>query len=90
MNTKILQKCIDELKSKTPNLSYLRGMLETLYDMQETVHEIKTTDIREIPKDKLIPLVKPTDDEQSILDAKAKANLAEIMKMATIEEVTHK
>lgn len=35
MNTKLLQKAIDELKSDKPDLSYLRGMLETLMEMQE-------------------------------------------------------
>lgn len=34
MNTKLLQKAIDELKSDKPDLSYLRGMLETMMDMQ--------------------------------------------------------
>lgn len=33
MNTKILQKCLEELKKETPDLSYLRGTLETLIEM---------------------------------------------------------
>lgn len=34
MNTSILKKCIAELQKETPDLSYLRGMLETLLEMQ--------------------------------------------------------
>lgn len=33
MNTKILQKCLEELKKDKPDLSYLRGTLETLIEM---------------------------------------------------------
>lgn len=33
MNTKILQKCLDELKKESPNVDYIRGMLETLVEM---------------------------------------------------------
>lgn len=32
MNTQILNKCIEELKKETPDLSYIRGILETLVD----------------------------------------------------------
>lgn len=33
MNTKLLQKCIDKLGEQTPDLSYVRGILETLMEM---------------------------------------------------------
>lgn len=33
MNTKILQKCVEELNKEQPNLSYIKGMLETLIEM---------------------------------------------------------
>jgi len=33
MNIKILTKCLDELNTPTPNISYLKGMLETLIEM---------------------------------------------------------
>lgn len=36
MNTNILQKCVDELKKETPNLSYVQGMLETVIEMTAT------------------------------------------------------
>ena len=35
IHTKILQKCIDELNKENPDLSYLKGMLETLSEMSE-------------------------------------------------------
>lgn len=37
MNTRILQKCLDELKKDSPNVDYLRGMLETLVEMGDQV-----------------------------------------------------
>ena len=33
MNTTILAKCIEELKKETPDISYIRGALETLLEM---------------------------------------------------------
>jgi len=32
MNKKILQRVVDELKKEKPDLSYIRGVLETLID----------------------------------------------------------
>lgn len=34
MNSNILLKCIEELKKDAPDLSYLRGMLETLSELE--------------------------------------------------------
>lgn len=33
MNTQLLQKCIDKLSEKRPNIPYVLGMLETLKEM---------------------------------------------------------
>ena len=33
MNTTILQKCVAELAKDTPDLSYIKGILETLIDI---------------------------------------------------------
>ncbi len=33
MNSNILKKCVDELNAKEPNISYIKGMLETLIEM---------------------------------------------------------
>lgn len=34
-NNTILQKCVDELKTEKPDLSYVRGMIETLIAVAE-------------------------------------------------------
>lgn len=34
-NNTILQKCVDELKAENPDLSYIRGMIETLIAVAE-------------------------------------------------------
>lgn len=44
MNTKIISKCLDELAKDSPDLSYIRGMLETLV-------EISSDPWDRIPKD---------------------------------------
>ena len=33
MNTKILQKCVDELNKEQPNIPYIKGILETLIEV---------------------------------------------------------
>lgn len=33
MNTNILKKCLDELNKETPDISYIRGMIETLSEI---------------------------------------------------------
>lgn len=43
MNTKILQKCLDELKKEQPNVDYIRGMLETLVEMGDTAPVVVRT-----------------------------------------------
>ncbi len=35
MNTKILSKCVEELNKPEPNLSYIKGMLETVIEMSD-------------------------------------------------------
>lgn len=40
MNTKILQKCLDELKKDSPNVDYIRGMLETLVEMGDVAQVV--------------------------------------------------
>lgn len=36
MNTTILKKCIDSLNSESPDISYIKGMLETLMELNQT------------------------------------------------------
>lgn len=35
MNGRILKKCLDELSKTIPDISYIRGMLETLHEQIE-------------------------------------------------------
>jgi len=79
MNTVILKKCVEELNKETPRLDYVRGMLETLIEIQET----KTV----IPEKKLtaadFAVAVPASDEAAMLDAKARAALAIIKETQT-------
>ena len=79
MNTNILKKCIDKLKEDEPDIQYVLGMLETLYEMQPQPLGLASviglgvkTSASEIPKGSDV-------DEAAILDARAKAAL-EIIK----------
>lgn len=38
MNTNILKKCVEELNAKEPNISYIKGMLETLIELSNIPH----------------------------------------------------
>lgn len=40
MNTTILTRCIEELKSDKPDISYIRGALETLLEMSSSIATI--------------------------------------------------
>ena len=37
MQTNILRKCLEELNKPEPNISYLKGMLETIVEMSGSV-----------------------------------------------------
>lgn len=86
MQTKIIQKALDELKSEKPDLSYVRGMLETLVEMQE-LPQIVDRD-----KQAVVLLNSGTSatytapvpmDEGGMLDAKAKAALSTMPPLQT-------
>lgn len=38
MNVNVIRKCLDELVKAEPRLDYLRGMLETLIELNETTY----------------------------------------------------
>ena len=74
---KIIKKCLDELSANTPRLDYIRGILETLLEMQpekpkDVLSNGKTTN----PKPVNVGSI-PTApaDEGAILYAKARAAL---------------
>lgn len=84
MNTNVLQKCVDELKKPEPNFGYLRGMLEAMMDMQEVAQSKAEPDLRKVFA--VTPVVsvhsKVETTEAEIIDAKAKAAIAEVKRMA--------
>lgn len=65
MNSSLLKKAIEELKKADPNIDYLRGMLETLYEMQNPVNA---------QVDKALEKITPAP-EVNVLDQEAKARL---------------
>ncbi len=76
MNTAILQKCITELQKDAPDLSYLRGMLETLMEMQESKPSLP-------PRIPILPIDHTNNtpiDEAATLDAEAQAKLIQLRK----------
>lgn len=91
MNKKILQKVVDELGKETPDLSYIRGILETLMETFE-IPVVTPTYFPPIPYPN--PLIPPyfisdgstgvvnTDDPGAILDAEARAKIAKVKEMA--------
>lgn len=54
MNRKTLQKVIEELKKDKPDLSYIRGMLETMVDNLPPERPAYTPDVAPIPRDEEI------------------------------------
>lgn len=79
MNTKILQKVLDELNKENVDVSYIRGMVEALLSTTETPHDMST---------KLtLPYINPKigteiRDESDALDAMAKAKLGTVQKLS--------
>ncbi len=49
MNKKVISKCLAELEKPEPNISYVRGMLETALDMVEETNTIQPGSIKVIP-----------------------------------------
>lgn len=80
---RIIKKAVEELGKENPDLSYLRGMLESLVEDEMRVPTF------------ILPAVSPTfiapadpnvpQDEASILDAKARAAMASIKEMSINE-----
>lgn len=77
MNTKILTKVLEELNKDKPDISYVKGMIETLVSLEE-VTTVGSTIIHAntIPSNRAIADV--SLDEAAILDAQAKASLETI------------
>ncbi len=87
MNTNILNKCIEELKKDTPDLSYLRGMLETLMEMQNEPLVTKVyKDLITPTAYKTTPVPATNLDEAAILDARARQAIEAIKLTETTEQ----
>lgn len=43
-NTKILEKCVEALSKDKPDISYIKGMLETLIELNPTQTYAKTVE----------------------------------------------
>lgn len=72
MNT-ILLKCVEELKNKEPNISYVLGMLETVIEMSGMPLPNSTTSL------KFKPLPTEKIDEISIEDAYLNGKIGNIV-----------
>lgn len=70
MNTKILQKCLDALSQEPVSLDYIRGMLETLIEMDGSkqnpmvVASTPGTAVPLIQMTTVKDLIEKTDDEK--------------------------
>lgn len=88
MNTNILKKCLEELSKDEPKLDYVRGMLETLIEMSESLKkcacdgEMKGNVIHTMSACHDEPH-NSERDEASILEAGVKANLETIKNLNT-------
>lgn len=80
MNTNILKKCLEELSKEGPKLDYIRGMLETLIEMQESHNNIVVDNYRDniTPFAPIEPIPAQTKDDATILDTKAAALVAKL------------
>lgn len=84
MNGKILQKCIDKLKTKKDDadIQYVLGMLETLLEMQPEDKKICLPPDPLVPgkltPSSLMPLKKKEMDEAAIMEAEMSAALNKI------------
>lgn len=72
----LLQKCVDELKAEKPDLSYIRGIIETLIEANLPMKSLVSTTIKFPDAGVVIP-PQPID-EVSVLEASTKAMIDRI------------
>lgn len=88
MNQKIIRKCLAELESDNPDLSYVRGMLEVLATEEELMPfplagingEVINNTRRQFPTANVAPAAMP--DEGSMLDRMAAAQMGQVKILA--------
>ncbi len=87
MNTGILRKVLEELEKESPRLDYIRGMVETLVEMQGSIpSRLMVVSPGSGPGDGGSNPSSGTD-EASILDARARAAIATAQAMAAESNV---
>lgn len=84
MQTNVLTKVLDELGKESPKLDYIRGMLETLVEMQSDVPKNAGIAVVEIP---LVAELKKAEqkelDEAALLDAQARIAMTKMPPLQT-------
>ena len=73
MNKKTIQKVIDELKNEKPDLSYIRGILETLMDSEPHDTNVYSGSYMQIPIKSSVSV----NENQNLTAAEQAAALAE-------------
>ncbi len=76
MNPQLIKKCLDELDKDSPRMDYIRGILETLYEMQTPTNASPTR----LPINIIREPLKPLHDlsEEDILDKQTQERLKNI------------
>jgi hypothetical protein len=65
MNTTILKKCIEELGKDTPDISYIRGALETLVELSNPTSIVPPILTRSASSEPAYKVTTPQDEELS-------------------------
>lgn len=83
----ILKKCIEELEKDCPNVDYVRGMLETLYEVNTPIGPVRVSSaVEQITVNDKVAGSNPAPaadlDEGALLDGKARSSLAAVRAMA--------
>lgn len=83
----VLSKCVDELKTPTPRIDYVLGMLETLMEMQDvpikTINPLLTVPLTGVLNNYSTPtapaVLPAVMDEAAVMEAQTKSYL-DVMK----------
>ena len=65
MQTKVLIRCLEELNNKEPNLSYLKGMLETIIAFSDKSNLL----IKATPEQEASQIVLKNPEKEVVLDS---------------------
>ena len=82
MNANILKKCIDKLKEEKPDIQYVLGMLETLFEMQQMTTASGLTPERKVLNNSNLPPKSENLTDADILNKEAEERLKGIKDIA--------